>query len=144
MAETRRLIATGHVGMRKARRLIGFTRQGSGCALGQRISSSRPRVAGDNAAPSATPVPRSHARNSDPPRPCRCRSATTRGSELHVPATSVPETETLTGVSGDAAINVGPSRTTQYGGSTPFAGLRRAQSQCSRKRSAASLPSVRL
>ena len=70
-------------------------------------------VAGDKAAPSATPVPRSHARNSDPPRPCLCRSATTRGSELHVPATSVPEIETLTGVSGDAAINVGPSRTTQ-------------------------------
>ena len=84
------MIATGQVGMRKARRLIGLTRHGNGCGFGQRISSRRERVAGDNAAPSATPVPRSHARSSAPPRPCRCRSATTSGSELHVPATSVP------------------------------------------------------
>ena len=40
-ADTSRLIATGQVGMRNARRLSGFTRQDSGCAFGQRISSSR-------------------------------------------------------------------------------------------------------
>ena len=79
-AEMSRLTGIGQFGRRRALRVSGFTRQGTGPTFGQRSfwrsrkdDSERPR-------PSEAPTCWSQARNSTSPRPWRCRSGATMTS----------------------------------------------------------------
>ena len=143
--DTKRLIGIGQFGRRSARRVSGFTKQGTGPTFGQRSFWKRRYEDSDSPSPSAAPTCCSHVRNSTSPRPCRCRSGATMTSMPHDPPISVPSTDTVTGIAAYWPTMVGPSRATQMVG--PAGGQLGLRVYChshrSRLPSAASAPNTR-